>query len=301
MESRLPAPKLDHLARLTDDVGIFEHAARLEPRREHGYTTEDAARALVVTARWQPDTDTATTLSRTYLTFIRGSIVEGETVRNRMSPDRDWVGPPSADAHGRTIWGLCLAAAESASEEIVDAALSCLDRLWTVDDPSIRPWVYTGLGATALLRSDPTNRWARALADEALRRLPEPHGSGWIWPESRLTYDNARLPQCLIGLGVTLERPETVKDGLSLLTWLVGLERDQDRFSFASVGGRGPGDTKPAFDQQPLEATAMADACVAAWEATGDESWHELALQAVGWFLGRNDLGAGSVDRGARP
>ena len=51
MESRLPAPKLDHLARLTDEIGVFEHAAGLEPWRELGYTTEDAARSLFCTAR----------------------------------------------------------------------------------------------------------------------------------------------------------------------------------------------------------------------------------------------------------
>ncbi len=291
MESRLPAPKLDHLARLTDEIGVFEHAAGLEPRRELGYTTEDAARALVVTARWEPETETATALSCIYLDFIRGSIVEGAPVRNRMAPDRIWMGPPSADAHGRAIWGLGLAAAESSSAETVEAALSCLDRISTVDDPSIRPWVYTGLGAAGLLRADPAHRGARSLAEEALHRLPGPKGSGWIWPEPRLTYDNARLPQCLIGLGLALDRSEKIGDGLTLLTWLVGLEHHLDRFSFTSVGGRGPGESGPAFDQQPLEATAMADACVAAWEVTSDHSWLQLALQAVEWFTGRNDRG----------
>jgi hypothetical protein len=296
MKSRFPAPRIDHLARLTDEIGIFEHADGLEPRRELGYTTEDAARALVVTARWQPQTEAVTVLTGTYLTFIKESIVQGAPVRARMTVDRTWVGPPSADAHGRTIWGLSLAATESTSTETVDAALSLLDQMPVVDDPSIRPWVYTGLGAARVLTSFPVHRGARVMAEAALPRLPRPGSSGWIWPEPRLTYDNARLPQCLIGLGRALDDPETVVDGVRLLAWLVGIERNRDRFSFTPVGGRGPDQAAPVFDQQPLEATAMADACLAAWEGTGDPTWLDLAMEAVEWFIGRNDRGVPVYD-----
>jgi hypothetical protein len=296
MEGRLPAPSIDHLARLTDDIGIFEHAFGLEPRRELGYTTEDAARALAVAARWQPRTDVVTSLTRTYLAFIESSIVDGGPVRNRMAPDRTWAGPPSADAHGRAIWGLCLAVAESASGETSEGALSCLEQLTVYDDPSLRPWVYTGLGAARLLFVMPAHRGARSLAQAVLNRLPGPGESGWMWPEPRLTYDNARLPQCLIDLGRALDRPGWVTDGLRLLAWLVDIERQDDHFSFTPVDGRGPEHTRPAFDQQPLEATAMADACVAAWDATGDLSWLDLALEAVEWFVGRNDRGVPVYD-----
>ena len=41
-------PVFDHLERLTDDRGLFEHALHAVPRREHGYCVDDAARGLVV-------------------------------------------------------------------------------------------------------------------------------------------------------------------------------------------------------------------------------------------------------------
>src|SRR5690348_1726250 len=44
----LPAVNLDHLARLTDDTGIIQHAAYGVPDRRFGYCTDDAARAMVV-------------------------------------------------------------------------------------------------------------------------------------------------------------------------------------------------------------------------------------------------------------
>ena len=55
------------------------------------------------------------------------------------------------------------------------------------------------------------------------------------------------------------------------------------------------------FDQQPLEAQATVDACVAAFEATGDRRWIDEAMRAYGWFLGQNDLDmplASSADGG---
>src|SRR5437588_5629097 len=45
---RLPALKLDHLHRLTDDTGLLQHATFTVPNYAEGYTTDDNARALVV-------------------------------------------------------------------------------------------------------------------------------------------------------------------------------------------------------------------------------------------------------------
>ena len=82
-----------------------------------------------------------------------------------------------------------------------------------------------------------------------------------------------------------------VERGLALLDWLVEEEFGTSGFSFTPVGGRARGDAKPGFDQQPIEAWAMADACAAAFEQTGEERWMNLAQTAVAWFFGANDEG----------
>src|SRR3984893_4792623 len=46
---RLPAIKLDHLFRMTDQTGMVEHAVFVVPNYPEGYTTDDNARALIVT------------------------------------------------------------------------------------------------------------------------------------------------------------------------------------------------------------------------------------------------------------
>jgi len=44
------------------------------------------------------------------------------------------------------------------------------------------------------------------------------------------------------------------------------------------------------FDQQPLEAQATVEACIAAWDATRDQRWVDEAIKAYNWYLGANDL-----------
>src|SRR5581483_1760722 len=47
----LPEMKLLHMLNLTDDTGILQHARMAAPDREHGYCTDDNARALIVALR----------------------------------------------------------------------------------------------------------------------------------------------------------------------------------------------------------------------------------------------------------
>jgi hypothetical protein len=47
----IPAPKFQHLRRMTDHVGLWEHAKYTIPRSEHGYCTDDNARALILLSR----------------------------------------------------------------------------------------------------------------------------------------------------------------------------------------------------------------------------------------------------------
>jgi hypothetical protein len=65
--------------------------------------------------------------------------------------------------------------------------------------------------------------------------------------------------------------------------------RDRQR---PSLGGAAPDDRRPAFDQQPIEVAALADACSRAGALTSDDRWAAGVAQAVDWFLGDNDAQA---------
>ena len=109
------------------------------------------------------------------------------------------------------------------------------------------------------------------------------------WPEERLAYDNARIPEALLAAGAWTDDDFLLDNGLRLLEWLVETETRSGYFSFTPVGGWAPGERRPGFDQQPIEAAAMADACGRAFSLTGDERWRDLVKRAACWFVGDND------------
>ncbi len=97
------------------------------------------------------------------------------------------------------------------------------------------------------------------------------------------------LPEVLIAAGQLLLDAETGYQGLELLDWLLATESGPGHLSPTGSCGWRVGAPRPDFDQQPLEAAALADACARAFEATGDTRWIAGVERAVGWFLGAND------------
>ena len=62
--------------------------------------------------------------------------------------------------------------------------------------------------------------------------------------------------------------------------------------------GQGSEDPRPAFDQQPVQVSALADACARAAVVDNDPMWSDGVRAAVAWFLGVNDAGEPMRDPG---
>ena len=280
-----------HLLGLTGEFGLYEHAEYDRPRLDHGYTTDDNARALVVLAPVHAPERPAT-YARALNFVVRGRVPFGW--HNRMFFGGEWRdrrGPD--DAHGRAVWGLGVALGHGEADDgAATAYLAGLD----LRSPHLRAMSYAVLGAVAARRSEVLAAESDAFLDRLARRLSRPQRRTWPWPEPRLTYANARIPQALIELGDAIGDPGLVDDGLELLAWLREIETHRGHFSFTPVGGRGPGDRSPAFDQQPIEAWAMADACLTAFRVDGGSEWSLGVAAAARWFLGDNDNGTALYD-----
>jgi len=206
-----------------------------------------------------------------------------------MSPFGVWVDARgSDDAHGRALWGLGSALATEDPRRVFPVLTSGLD----LDSPYPRSNAYAVLGAVAALEAWPAAPKVEAFLQRTARRLPRPRRGVWKWPEPRLTYDNARIPEALMAAGATLSDESMIAEGLDLLEWLIETETGADGFSFTPVVGRGRGESGPAFDQQPIEAWGMADACLRAITVDGGSRWEIGLTDAAAWFLGRNDSGA---------
>lgn len=282
-------------------MGLFEHARGTVPDPRHGYCTDDVARALVVVLREPVPPSREHDLEGLYLAFLTRMARPDGHFRNRMSAAPacrllDRVG--SDDASGRAIWALGATAAHGSSPARRRRALS----LFTLGAHGFTsPWprsnAAAALGAVEALTVDADHRPARGLLERAVAGLGAASGAtGWPWPEPRLGYDNARLADARIAAGVALADDRLLREGLALLEWLVVTETRGDHFSFTPQQGWAPGEPRPGFDQQPIEAGAMADACARAFATTGDRAWADACLQAARWYLGANDCGLPLLD-----
>ncbi|MEV0566829.1 glycosyltransferase [Dactylosporangium sp. NPDC050588] len=285
---RHPRPSFAHLRRLSDDVGLFEHAEHSTPRTSHGYCVDDVARGLLVICREPTAPADLLHLAGRYLAFVVEAQAPDGAFRNRRRADGRWQDEPSdGDWWGRALWGLGTAAARSPLPSMRETALVCFENGAHRRTRWPRAMAFAALGAAEVLHVRPDHSAARWLLHDAVVTIGAvPTDPDWPWPEPRLTYANAALAETLIAAG-----GDASADGLRMLAWLLDRETRDGHLSCTPVGGASPHDRAPAFDQQPIEAAAMADACARAMTVSADPRWERGLASAVDWFLGANDNG----------
>jgi len=299
----LPQPKFDHLYRLTDDVGILQHANFIIPNREYGYSTDDNARALNVVLLAQSlliEDDLLENLDCRYLSFLFHAFnKKNGRFRNFLGYDRKWLEDEgSEDCHGRAVWSLGFTIALSKTKEFGDQALRFFDKAVSVlsEFKSPRALAFGLIGIHAYLARFGGDSKIRRFREKIANHLFEIYCSNasdkWPWIEDTLTYDNGKIPQALMMSGQWLQRGDMVKAGLVSLEWLINVQKNP-KGQFTPIGNSGwhlRNGEKARFDQQPLEAESILEACVEAFKITQDKKWIKEARHCVEWFLGRNDL-----------
>lgn len=293
-----PPPNFDHLLSMIGPFGIFEHAEHERARTEHGYCVDDVARVLLVAAREVEPTAGVVKLARVAMSFLEESQSEHGTFKNRRSTSGHFLGKGTdEDCWGRAVWALGVAASRFGDQEIRRRASALLARSLNVRSPWPRSMAFATLGAVEVIGAAKVDREALALVRDAASILDRPVlGSGWEWPEERLSYANAVLPEALMVAGSALDDHRLVELGLTQLRWLLALETKAGHLSVTSSKGRHRTSDEEFFDQQPIEVAALCDACARAWQLTGDASWSRGIELAAQWFLGKNDVGSVMFD-----
>jgi glycosyltransferase involved in cell wall biosynthesis len=303
---RLPELKLNQLHRMTDDTGMLQHAIFTIPNRREGYTTDDNARALILSllleqTKAENGDSSASNSAGLYLAFLEHAFNSAKgRFKNFLRYDRRWNEPVgSEDCHGRALWALGTVLGRSQNQGLRGAA----GRLFefslpaAVEFSSPRAWAYALLGIQEYLTSYPGDRDAQKVQFAVSCRLLKMYESirqpDWKWFENILAYGNARLPQAMLLVGAARSDERMISAGLECLEWLLEMQRCEANGHFVPIGSQGfyrRNGEKARFDQQPLEAAGAVSACLQAYRVTGDSRWRGEAWSAFNWFLGDNDL-----------
>ncbi|MEY2409340.1 MAG: hypothetical protein QOF48_2010 [Verrucomicrobiota bacterium] len=300
----LPALKLEHLSRMTDSTGLFQHAIFTVPNFSEGYCTDDNARAFILAVlldEMEEEPENVRTLATTYAAFLHHAFnPRTKRFHNHLSFDRRWLDEQgSEDSHGRALWALGMGVGRSPyrsfqvmSGQVFSQALPTVTAF-----SSPRAWAFSLFGIHEYLRRLGGDRLAHQIRESLTTRLMELFDRttqpDWPWFEDVLSYDNAKLAHALILSGRAMGTAPVFERGLAALRWLVEIQTAESG-DFRPIGSNGfypRGGVRAAFDQQPIEAQAMLSACLEAYRATSDSWWYDQAQRVFDWFLGWNDLG----------
>ena len=304
---------LNHLMRMTDARGLWQHARHAVPDRRHGFCLDDNARALWLVARLvrlAPEDGRLVDLATIYAGFVDHAWdAPSGRFANFMAHDGRWLpdeseGGEDEDAGARALLALAEAAASPLPDGLtgwaVDRAAEVLASGAALRHRSPRAWAWT-LAACRAARDLPLD--AEAVGGALALRL----GERWRasarpdrpWFEDALAYDAGRLAQAALDASELAVRAgqaalgaELRAAGLEALAWL-GSVQTAPGGHLRTPGSHGygrPGPPAP-FAQQPLDAWGMVEAALAAWRLTGEARWRAEAERARAWFLGANDAG----------
>ncbi|TSC85355.1 MAG: Glycosyltransferase [Microgenomates group bacterium Gr01-1014_16] len=275
----MPSKRIDlalaYIYKMTDETGLIEHAKFSEPNKAEGYSTDDNARA------YQAMLSLGRPRRNVYLDFLKRAVGK-DGFHNDMDEGGEWIDEPGlGEWFGRAMVAVDLGIKIGDPKEKGECR-----RIWDKAKPAFTQVTSRRTMAQLALAGVPQ------MADKLVAVWEENRTDDWEWFEEGLYYDNARLPHALLTAGKIIP-------GKITLDWLINKLWDEKMNCFSFVGQAGwwrKGEPKAEFDQQPVEAGGMVEACMAAYRATKDKKYLDWANMAYEWYFGRNIIKESLVD-----
>ncbi|MDC7236082.1 MAG: glycosyltransferase family 4 protein [Spirochaetales bacterium] len=296
----LPPFNLDHVSRMTDSTGIFQHAKYNIPKWNDGYCVDDNARALLMAAlAYQQVKDAeAFRLMSFYLSFLQYMQKEDGSIRNFLGYDRQYLDDAgSEDAFGRSVWALGFVVRSVPSDSFSELSRELFLKSYGLFDSlsSLRGIANTIIGVCHWLHRYPGDegmaRTLKGLTAKILSRYSDHNKEDWHWFEPALTYDNGIIPYALLqSCEITSDR-ETQDIAMESLQFLESVVFKEGTLSLVgSENWYTKGAERSEFDQQPLDAMSVVLMYHQAFMVTREREYLDKMFRSYRWFLGENDL-----------
>lgn len=286
---------INYLFAFTDDVGIFQHSKYGIPDRNHGYTTDDNARALILAVMLYEKFNEKKYLKLiyTYLSFVHYALNEKGMFKNFMSYQREFLETQgSEDCFGRCIWALSRTVSSAAVPQNIKNTCTFILKEASKNIEAItytRAKAYTTVGLSLLEDSEETFTHIKNLAMSLVEQYRLNRSENWHWFEDSITYGNAFFPRALICAYKSLGKKcylETAKESMEFLEGIV-MKPD----FFKPIGCNGwliKGKEVAAYDEQPIEACEMLYLYMEYYKVTKNKKCLHNALKCFKWYKGEN-------------
>lgn len=286
---------VNYLFDFTDDVGIFQHSKYGVPDRNHGYTTDDNARALILAVMLYEkfNSENYLKLICKYLSFVLHALNSKGMFKNFMNYQREFLEiQGSEDCYGRCIWAL----GRTISSPVVPVNIKntckfilkeAIKSIKSITYP--RAKAYTIVGLSYLKDSKEMLTYIETLSLSLIKQYKINKDENWHWFEDSLTYGNAFFPRSLFCAYKLLGNEcylETAKESMDFLSSIVMKQN-----FFKPIGCNGwliKGEKAAIYDEQPIEACEMLYAYIAYYEATKNKKYLSNALKCFNWYKGEN-------------
>jgi len=297
-EKKLPAIKLDHLVRLTDNFGIAHHARYSHPEKRFGYSMDDNARALIASALYYkmgPQQEIVD-LMRTYLGFIKFVQRSNGSFANIVNSRKQKDKTTDEDVQGRGLWALGFTAScgflpKGITKEANLLFFNALTYASKIKSPRAVAFAMTGLyHHIKTFGGQRTFKLFQTYAGRQIALFQKNASEEWGWFEDNLTYSNSKLPESLFYAYEILKDKKYLSAAESSLSFLSNITYGKYYMPIGQNGWYFRYKKRAYFDQHPEDAASMVETKLAAYRATCKKNYLDEAIKTFRWFLGDNHL-----------
>jgi glycosyltransferase involved in cell wall biosynthesis len=300
----LPTINLDHLKKMTTDVGIIQFSKINQPDLSTGYTLDDNARALIALCMHYELTADKSDLPylQTYLDFIQRCLLPSGYFDNYIDENLHITNQNREtnldDANGRAIWALGFLVSKklivpakmiNQANTIIQIALPELEKIH-----STRAMAFIIKGLSYYHDAFGTNETIRViekLANRMVQMYKHESTEKWEWFESYLTYANSILPEALLSAWL-LTGNKAFKD-IAVSSFRFLLLQTFNENGIKVISNKKwlvKGAETDYFGEQPIEVSYTIMALSKFFDAFEVDEYREKMEIAFNWFLGKNRL-----------
>lgn len=302
LEYKIPDVNLNHIIKMTTNVGIAQFAKFSIPDRTSGYTLDDNARALIATCQYYEifQNNDVYYLINTYLEFISHCLQPEGFFLNYTDPFNEFTFQNSLenldDSNGRAIWALGYLISLKKilptylSEKAENLLTMALPNLHNIYSTRAMAFIIKGL---CYANHTETHYLIQLFSNRLVQMYRHEKTEHWHWFEDCLTYGNSALPEALLYAYVSTNNLDYKKIAIESFHFLLSkifidgkikvisnkgwLKKDS--ITEAVVGG-----------EQPIDVAYTVMALAKFHAVFQLEEYQEKAKTAFSWFLGNNHL-----------